>query len=90
MSSVNKRWGWTEGAENAPSPIDASKLAFDSVTISDSLGNRLLTAGEFLLLPLDQRIRLNFQRRLRFYRGSSEVPAPEALRSMVAAARQAA
>jgi hypothetical protein len=88
MKISARRWGWTEAAERMRPAVDEEELAFDSVVVDDG-GERTLSVGAFLEMPLDQRIRLNFARKLRFFRGREPVPSDVALRSLMAAARAA-
>lgn len=89
MTGARHRWGWTAGAERARTPVYQDQLAFDRVVVEDDAGSRELSVEQFLEMPLDRRIRLNFERKLRFSRGGAEVPSSEALRSLMAAARAA-
>jgi len=67
--------------------VDADALTFDRVAVHDAHGERVLSVPQFLQLPLDERIRLNFQRALRFYQGNAEVSRQQALQSLMRAAR---
>lgn len=89
MKLATQRWGWVKGAEQRRTPVDAKALAFDVVVVVETAGERRVGIDEFLAMPLDTRIRLNFERKLRFLRGNEAVPAAEALASLMAAARAA-
>lgn len=49
------------------------EVRFDRVVIVDDHGQRELTKGEFLGLPLSQRIRCVIERTATFYDGTREV-----------------
>ena len=64
-------------------------LAFDRVEIKYRDHSEVLTPQAFLEMPLDERIDLSMQRRLRFLLRDKEVGSREALRSLMhAAARE--
>lgn len=57
-------------------------LAFDRVVIETAAGSSSLSITEFAALPLTERLRAIFEKRLRFYRGSEVVDATVALTSL--------
>ena len=85
MTGVSARWGWTE--EVARVEVRTALLAFDRVVVHDTEQDRELSSDEFLALPLDQRIRMNFEGKLEFFRGAASVPRSDAMRSLISAAR---
>jgi hypothetical protein len=54
-------------------------LPFDSVAIRDARGARTLTAAEFFLMPLSQRLRHVIAKTATFLRDGAEVDAQTAL-----------
>ncbi len=90
MSRPLARWTGGQTPSSPPTEVDTSALEFDRVVVGNATGERTLSALEFLKLPLDERIRMNFERSLRFYRGDQEIATDRALRSLLAAARGAA
>ncbi|MEY4508809.1 MAG: hypothetical protein RLZZ450_931 [Pseudomonadota bacterium] len=57
-------------------------LAFDRVVIETPAGTVSLSTNEFAALPLTERLRAIFEKRLRFYRGSDAVDVTLALTSL--------
>jgi hypothetical protein len=57
-------------------------LAFDRVVIETAAGTSSLSTSEFAALPLTERLRAIFEKRLRFYRGTELVDATAALTSL--------
>jgi hypothetical protein len=57
-------------------------LVFDRVVIETVAGSSSLSTTEFAALPLTERLRAIFEKRLRFYRGSEVVDATAALTSL--------
>lgn len=66
------------------SGVDAGRapLPFDRVLVPDGRGERLLTAEEFLALPLAERIRCILRGSARFYSGATLVEQSAALQSL--------
>ena len=63
--------------------IDPNELSFDSILIRQSdRGYNLMPLEEFLALPVDRRIDLIMDRRIRFVRGDDEVSPYTALQSL--------
>jgi hypothetical protein len=86
MSAASKRWGWTDDtATVVPTRVRPDRLAFDRVEVTTGTQVSILAPDAFLALPVDERIRLNMERRLRFLRGDVVVPPPEAMRSLMRA-----
>lgn len=74
------------------SSVDSSappRLPFDQVVIAASDGRpaRVLSAGEFLALPLDRRVQLILGRQVEFALRATPVDRTEALRSLRALMR---
>jgi len=88
MTRTALRWGWTPDTEHAGVAVRSSALAFDRVEIAEPSGHYIMSAEDFLEVPIDQRIRFNLERRLKFLRGSETVPGPEAMRSLMGAVRR--
>lgn len=86
MSAASNRWGWTEAARDIQSHVDGHLLNFDRVELSRAEGVESLSPAVFLTIPIDERIRLTLDRRLRFFRGQEIVPTPDAMRSLMRAA----
>ena len=63
--------------------IDAGKLAFDTILVRKS-GDAYnpMAVDEFLSLPVNERISLIMDRRLRFFADEVEVPVYAAIRSL--------
>lgn len=89
MNRAGVRWGWTPETEAPGVSVRRSALAFDRVEIAEPRGTYTVSAAEFLEVPIDQRIRLNLEKRLKFLRGDEVVPGPEAMRSLMGALRHA-
>jgi hypothetical protein len=79
------RWGLASSAGIPAVRPDPEGLAFDAVLVREAGVERRVPAAEFLLIPLDERIRLNFARALVFLSGAEEVPTDVALRSLLRA-----
>lgn len=62
-------------------------VIFDRVVLTGDDGPRTLALTEFLALPLHERIRLNFERKLDFLAGANRVEPADALKSLMKAAR---
>jgi hypothetical protein len=57
-------------------------LAFDRVVIDTAKGSVSLSTSEFAALPLTERLRAIFEKRLLFYRGSEAIDPTVALTSL--------
>jgi hypothetical protein len=56
--------------------------AFDRVVLTNNDKTMSLTAAEFFALPLAERLRAIFERRLEFYAGNDKVDSVVALQSI--------
>lgn len=66
--------------------FDTDKLAFEQIAVQrSSLGFNLIDIHEFLAIPLDQRIALIVEKKVKFLAGSEIVSTLAALRSIEAA-----
>lgn len=71
--------------------IDFQRLNFDAILIRKSLsGYNLLDIRDFLDMPVDRRIELIMERRIRFASGEDEVSPYAALKSLEQARKPAA
>ena len=62
--------------------IAMGKMVFDRVVITTNGQAVNLTAAEFFALPLTERLRAIFEKRLAFYSGSDPIDAIMALQSI--------
>lgn len=63
--------------------IDSSKLCFDGILVRKAGDNyNAYALDEFLALPIDERISMIMERRIRFFAGEVEVPVYEAMKSL--------
>jgi len=68
--------------------FDIRKLRFDSILVR-KLGDSYnpMSIEAFLALPIDERIALLMQRKIRFFEGETEVAIYDAMKSLDAARR---
>lgn len=62
-----------------------SGLTFDQVSVQKAGGYNLLSANEFLAMPLMERVQLLGAGKCQFYLGGEQVSTVEAIRSLRAA-----
>jgi hypothetical protein len=64
-------------------------LSFDEIEVSDESGRRVLSARDFVSLPLDERVRLLLQPEIQFLKNGESVPRQLAMRSLISRFRPA-